>query len=466
MKVLLNWSGRDTDPLVEAPSAEQKPGVYFKQGPQLQFLSLPGIAESFDLHVIFAAQETHIDGEALRAELRRRRINIRQEIRTVDINDPTDYQEIRNVLKQELKLLKARFPDSTLDLTILLTPGTPQMRISWLVLVATGAIKARLIETVPLSLAQEKNIAPWKEIKVDQALALDELESMNSNNRFLNHDFMLQGESLAIQKLREQIEHCSKRKENLLIEGEVGTHQESIARLIIGQEQSNTLVFSCSEKLLQTDADAFLNNITPKSNCLFLDVDCMPLQLQDYFYSYLHQNTSTRIISTAHLSGPTSALEKRLDEKTLHAGWYQFLSPLRLKIPALKSRSNDVIAMARFFANKKNCSLSEDLESTLPQHSWPGNTEELVHMLSEAVKKGPQKLTVKDLPSAFQQSIKRPFFTGTSLQQQLNHFEQNLIMKTLEECRGNHSEAARRLAMGRSTLRRKLIQYNKASTKK
>ncbi len=95
----------------------------------------------------------------------------------------------------------------------------------------------------------------------------------------------------------------------------------------------------------------------------------------------------------------------------------------------------------------------------LASYRWPGNVRELENAIERGVilMRGEQ-LTAKNLPLPIQKQEQR---SGAEPAQpiSLEDVEKKQIFKTMEETKGNKSEAARRLGITRKTLHNKLKTY-------
>jgi DNA-binding NtrC family response regulator len=161
------------------------------------------------------------------------------------------------------------------------------------------------------------------------------------------------------------------------------------------------------------------------------------------------------------------------------------LNVVNLRLPPLRERPGDVVALAEHFARKyaaanglPNKPLSEEAKRRLAGHSWPGNVRELENAIHRAVllSTGPevqddairlpdgQPLSSPDAgartaQAAYQaaESVTRAFVGQT-----VAAMEQQLILDTLTHCLGNRTHAATILGISIRTLRNKLKEYGDA----
>src|SRR5688572_2384609 len=161
------------------------------------------------------------------------------------------------------------------------------------------------------------------------------------------------------------------------------------------------------------------------------------------------------------------------------------LNVVNLRIPPLRERPGDVIAMAEFFIKKYAAAngvaekpLSAEARRRLAAHRWPGNVRELENAMHRAVllSVGPeidevairlpdgQPLSPADphVRAAQAASLAAETATRSFVGQTVAEMEQTLIIETLEHCFGNRTHAANILGISIRTLRNKLKEYSEA----
>jgi DNA-binding NtrC family response regulator len=161
------------------------------------------------------------------------------------------------------------------------------------------------------------------------------------------------------------------------------------------------------------------------------------------------------------------------------------LNVVNLKIPSLRDRPADVIALAEHFIKKYAAAnavpvrpLSAEARRRLTLHRWPGNVRELENAMHRAVllSVGPeideaairlpdgQPLAAADpgIRAAQAASFAAETASRAFVGQTVAAMEQQLILDTLEHCFGNRTHAANILGISIRTLRNKLKEYNEA----
>jgi DNA-binding NtrC family response regulator len=133
-----------------------------------------------------------------------------------------------------------------------------------------------------------------------------------------------------------------------------------------------------------------------------------------------------------------------------------------ITMPPLRERLSDLPLLVSHFmerlnggaANKK---IRPGAMQVLFNHNWPGNIRELENAIEHAfILSGTDGIKAADLPAYLHGYHKHPGRASDGL----DHVERSHVMKVLQECRGNKIMAARRLKISRSTLYRKLEQFD------
>ena len=140
-------------------------------------------------------------------------------------------------------------------------------------------------------------------------------------------------------------------------------------------------------------------------------------------------------------------------------------------VPPLRARREDIMLLADYFAKRMTSELQRDYfagftpdaANVLTRHNWPGNVRELRTAIEHGVvMSNGAKITLRDLPMAVRQAGKEgAAITGRTVLSaggdlNLQETEYRLIMRALEDTKGNVTEAAKKLGISRRTLHRKL----------
>jgi two-component system response regulator FlrC len=162
------------------------------------------------------------------------------------------------------------------------------------------------------------------------------------------------------------------------------------------------------------------------------------------------------------------------------------LNVVNLKLPALRERPKDIIALARHFARKYAEAngvpfrvLGSETEKMLLAHGWKGNVRELentIHravLLSHGAEIGPEAVRLPD-GGRLDHALSYPNDAATAatdaatatnralVGRTVSQVERELILDTLGHCLGNRTHAANILGISIRTLRNKLREYSQA----
>ena len=144
---------------------------------------------------------------------------------------------------------------------------------------------------------------------------------------------------------------------------------------------------------------------------------------------------------------------------------YYRLDVVRLHLPPLRDRPEDVLPLARHFAARAAhrfglgpLSLTPALEAHLLASPWPGNVRQLEHAVERLLVFATGDTLDLD-PLALAPSDPATSAAPPPLKEQVARFERGLIVAALAQAGGNQSEAARQLGVNRATLLDKLARY-------
>jgi DNA-binding NtrC family response regulator len=181
-----------------------------------------------------------------------------------------------------------------------------------------------------------------------------------------------------------------------------------------------------------------------------------------------------RIIATSNRSLAEAVKQGAFREDLLYR-----LNVVTLRIPALRDRPADILALADHFALKyavlnalPHKLLSAEARRALTANHWKGNVRELENTIHRAVLiSGDGEIGPGALVSPDGDDIARPFgaaeravptaeaVTRSLVGSTVAKVEQDLILDTLDHCLGNRTHAARILGISIRTLRNKLNEY-------
>jgi two-component system nitrogen regulation response regulator GlnG len=320
------------------------------------------------------------------------------------------------------------------------------------------------------------------------------------------------GEAASMQEVFRAIGRLSKSNLSVLINGESGTGKELVARALHNNSPRSDKPFiainiaAIPSELLEselfghekgafTGAHSQRNGRFEQANggTLFLDeIGDMPSDLQTRLLRVLsdgkfyrvggHQQITTNVRIVA---ATNQDLEQRVTDGKFREDLFHRLNVIRIHLPPLRNRSDDIPALTRYFLDRTAKELDVDpkhldksTEEFLCRLKWPGNVRQLENTCRWLTVMAPgQSITLEDLPpelhknshgsdAQWQGTLK------TDIDQRLargdsnifhdmnTEFEKILIQETLKHTGGRKQDAAKRLGWGRNTLTRKLKELN------
>jgi len=303
--------------------------------------------------------------------------------------------------------------------------------------------------------------------------------------------------SPAMQQVLRLVERVAPSDAAVLLSGESGTGKEVIADLIhaLSRRSSGPLVkVNCAalpRELIESELfgavkGAYTGAVSDRDGLfrqagggsLFLDeISEMPLDTQAKLLRVLQEKrvrpvggrtayaTDCRIVAATNRPLPTL-----LEERKLREDLYYRVAAVRIDLPPLRERHEDIVPLAHAFlrrfasqAGRPVTGFSPAAIDCLCQHAWPGNVRELENeiqravLLCEGVVIEPTDLSVMAAghPAAGAQ--------GHAALTPLEAVERDTIARVLRENQGNKLAAAKRLGIGRQTLYNKIAQYDLGS---
>jgi two-component system response regulator HydG len=306
------------------------------------------------------------------------------------------------------------------------------------------------------------------------------------------------GECVAMQQVYGLVRQLSDSVASVVVQGETGTGKEIIARALHANSRLRDgpfIALSCAampaalleselfghERGAFTDASATKKGLFVEANggTLLLDeIGELPLELQPKLLRALQERKvrplgghgeipfDCRIVAATNRD-----LEVEVRENRFRKDLYYRLSVVRINVPPLRERGDDILLLARHFLTRfsqsmgRTATLSDSVERRLLAYSWPGNVRELENCLEGAMTLAHlDELTVSDLPEKIR--IPEVGYEARPRQSEvpdvlpLVELKRRHILRAMTLLRGNKTRVAELLGIDRSTLYRRLERYS------
>jgi Nif-specific regulatory protein len=325
------------------------------------------------------------------------------------------------------------------------------------------------------------------------------VEWLENENRRLREDIQLEhnmvGESQRMREVYQFISRVAPTDSTVLITGESGTGKELAARAIHLNSLRKSKPFiavncaALTETLLESELfghekGAFTGAIAQKKGrleiadggTLFLDeIGEMAPVLQAKLLRVLQEREFERVGGTRTIKvniRVVAATNKNLEEAIKDGGFrqdlYYRLNVVSTRMPSLKERGEDVVLLARYFADKygDKCNrrvrgISAEARARLTNYDWPGNVRELENAIERAVVLGTTaSILPEDLPEAVLETDVPGALRSTRYHEAVMEAKKQLIINALEQSNGNYTGAAKLLGVHPNYLHRLIRNMN------
>lgn len=311
----------------------------------------------------------------------------------------------------------------------------------------------------------------------------------------------IKGNSPGMQKAIELARRFAGSDANILLQGESGTGKEMFAQAIhrYSRPEGPFIAVNCAaipENLIESELFGYEGGAftgaerrgrvgkleLANGGTLFLDeIADMPLQLQPVLLRVLEERKLMRLGGTRYIpvnfrliTATNQNLHELVERGLFRSDLYYRLKVLRIDIPPLRERAADIVELAQFFigsiADKQGIprpKLSDQAALCLLNYHWPGNVRELENAIQYAINVcSSGVIQPQDLPEEitfgvdFAALAKNDAVSDTASNLSLKEIERIMIARALEQTNNNISEAASLLGMSRSTLYRKIKEYD------
>lgn len=293
------------------------------------------------------------------------------------------------------------------------------------------------------------------------------------------------------QYLKEMILRLANSPSAVLITGESGVGKELYANAIhfhSDRSQQPFVKVNCAaipDNLLESELFGYVDGAftgarkggkmgkfeLANHGTIFLDeIGEMPWPMQAKLLRVLQEkeiervgDNKTRSVDVRIISATNADLEQLVAANKFRHDLYYRLNVVKLYIPPLRERKQDIIPLAEHIISKLNAQLgqnvyglSEAAKRLLAEYNWPGNVRELHNVLEMAMNfcQNPE-INPEDLPLHIRKSSYQP----ADYREAMLQAERQIIIQALDIAGKNREEAAGRLGISRATLFRLLKKH-------
>ena len=332
-----------------------------------------------------------------------------------------------------------------------------------------------------------------------------ERKNLKSENQFLKTQLQEKhkltsviSQSPVMEEVLSVASRAAESKATVLVTGKNGTGKEVIAKAIHYASPRKDKPFialnipALSENLVEselfghekgafTSADKLKKGRFEIANggTIFLDeIGDMTPNTQVKLLRTLQEHTIERVGGTENieidvriLAATNQDLEKKIEEGTFREDLFYRLNIVRIHVPALNERREDILPLIEYFLKKfgkengkENIEISKEATDKLLKYNYPGNVRELENIIERAVVLSRSNVITESDLSMKVKGLKNegdlPMPGTGALVEQVEALEKKLIYDALAEVNGNQTKAGKILGLTERNLRYKLKKYN------
>ena len=333
-------------------------------------------------------------------------------------------------------------------------------------------------------------IAGISAVALENARRLHWLEQENERLTVeISQERSLVGDGARMQEIYNFLKRAAPTDSTVLIEGESGTGKELAARALHRNSPRAGKPFvaiNCSaipETLLESDLfgherGAFTGAVSLKKGRLevadggvvFLDeIGELAPTLQVKLLRVLQEREFERVggmhpikVDIRIIAATNCNLDQAVRDGSFRQDLYYRLAVLKITMPALRDRREDIPMLVRHFVQKhaKRCKvkarpISREALAFLVNYDWPGNVRELENAIERAlVLASSDVILPEDLPESLLERPPLPEMTEAKYHAALKELKKQLIRDAVEQTRGSYADAARILGVHPNYLHR------------
>jgi DNA-binding NtrC family response regulator len=314
-------------------------------------------------------------------------------------------------------------------------------------------------------------------------------ENLYLKSELTGRQQLIIGEGSKMQQVLEMAKKAAASNATVLIEGESGTGKQVMAQAIHAMSERRDKPFvqvnctTLSEQLLESDLfghekGAFTGAHQMKKGrveladggTLFLDeIGDLSPSIQAKLLHFLEHGKFERVggmktlsVDARVLAATNKTLAQEVKEGRFRSDLFYRLNVVRLMLPPLRERAEDIPLLANYFLERCNRAMRKQIAAFAPaamaklqSYHWPGNVRELANAVERAVVlANGAEITPDLLPPQLAEKSKEEIAAGMPLDEAMLQFKKQFIAKTLELTNGNQSKAADILSIQRTYLSR------------
>jgi Nif-specific regulatory protein len=333
-------------------------------------------------------------------------------------------------------------------------------------------------------------IAGISAVALENARRLHWLEQENERLTIeISQERSLVGEGARMKEVYQFLKRVAPTESTVLIEGESGTGKELAARAVHRNSPRASKPFvaiNCAaipETLLESDLfgherGAFTGAASQKKGRLevadggvvFLDeIGELAPALQVKLLRVLQEREFDRVggihpvkVDIRLIAATNCNLDQAVREGNFRQDLYYRLAVLKITMPTLRERREDIPMLVRHFVQKhaKRCKVrprpvSPQALARLVNYDWPGNVRELENAIERALVLGSSDMILpEDLPESLLERPAAPDMTEAKYHAAVKELKKQLILDAVEQTQGSYADAARILGVHPNYLHR------------
>ncbi|SCY96932.1 MULTISPECIES: sigma 54-interacting transcriptional regulator [unclassified Lysinibacillus] len=354
----------------------------------------------------------------------------------------------------------------------------------------------------------ETDITHVKKLNEELHLTSEKLlnleKQMNTNGLAYDPFTLIRGNSPKLKEVLEKVKKVAETEANILIYGESGVGKELFARAVHAireKPEAPFVAINCGaipsglfeSEIFGYEKGAFSGAHQKgkkgkvelaRGGTLFLDeIGEMPLEMQVKILRLLQEKTFYTVGGTKEMdvefnlvAATNRDLKQLVAEGKFREDLYYRLNVVNFTVPPLRERASDILEISNYFLYEKSIKYNRPIQgipteiaNVLLKYQWPGNVRELSNVIERLVVFSDEgAIHMEDLPTDIlatmpkdeKLEVKRDFPLGTELNNQLEHYEREIILEQLAKVNGNKKICAKNLGITRATLYNRLKKLN------